>query len=75
MAKDAINPAHYTAGGIETIDFIQAKFTKEELIGMLKGNVIKYLSRATLKNKKKELEDYKKALWYLTKLVEVMKGK
>ena len=51
---DNVNhPDHYTAGGIEVIDF-------------LKGNVIKYLSRAGLKGA--ETQDYEKALWYLNRL-------
>ena len=38
------NPAHYTTGGIETIDFIEAKKLNYNL-----GNVIKYLTRADYK--------------------------
>ena len=29
------------------------------------GNTVKYISRAGKKNKEKELEDLKKAMWYL----------
>jgi N-acetylmuramoyl-L-alanine amidase CwlA len=58
---------HYNVGGIETIDYIKAKLTKEELKGFNKGNVIKYLSRAGHKGDEKE--DYKKALYYLEKLI------
>ena len=65
---DAVNsPDHYKMGGVETIDFIEAKATKEELIGYLKFNVIKYLSRA--KYKGHDLQDLKKAQWYLNRLV------
>ena len=65
---DAVNsPDHYKTGGVETIDFIEAKATKEELIGYLKFNVIKYLSRA--KHKGHDLQDLKKAQWYLNRLV------
>ncbi|MFN9911697.1 MAG: DUF3310 domain-containing protein, partial [Pirellulaceae bacterium] len=39
---DLVNhPPHYKAGGIETIDFIEAKLTREEFIGYLKGNALK----------------------------------
>lgn len=67
------NPNHYKGNkGIETIDFIENVLTKEELIGYLRGNVIKYQSRANLKGRKEE--DLKKAKWYSDKLVEVLKG-
>jgi hypothetical protein len=42
-------PTHYTAGGIETIDFLKAKLTPEEYRGYIKGNILKYLSRANFK--------------------------
>jgi hypothetical protein len=64
---DSINhPAHYTAGGIETIDFIEAKKLNYNL-----GNVIKYLTRADHKGNK--LEDLRKAQWYLTREINSTK--
>jgi hypothetical protein len=60
------NPAHYTAGGIETIDFIEAKKLNYNL-----GNVIKYLTRADHKGNK--LEDLRKAQWYLTREINSTK--
>jgi hypothetical protein len=70
---DMVNhPPHYTAGGIETIDFIKAKLTPEEFIGYLKGNIIKYTSRA---GKKDDLvQDIEKSQWYSNKLVSTLKG-
>lgn len=66
------NPSHYKGNkGIETIDFIENVLTREEFIGYLRGNVIKYQSRANLKGRKEE--DLKKAKWYSDKLVEVLK--
>lgn len=66
------NPNHYKGNkGIETIDFIENVLTREEFIGYLRGNVIKYQSRANLKGRKEE--DLKKAKWYSDKLVEVLK--
>lgn len=66
------NPSHYKGNkGIETIDFIENVLTREEFIGYLRGNVIKYQSRANLKGRKEE--DLKKAQWYSNKLVEVLK--
>jgi len=56
---DPVNhPAHYKAGGIETIDFIEAKGLNYNL-----GNVVKYITRADLKGNRKQ--DLEKAMWYL----------
>lgn len=64
---DKINsPAHYTAGGIETIDFIKAKLTKEQYEGYLLGNIIKYSSRIGLKGQAKL--DAGKLNWYTREL-------
>jgi hypothetical protein len=60
---DNVNhPPHYKTGGMETIDFIEAKELNYHL-----GNVIKYVSRA--KHKGNELEDLKKAQWYLERAI------
>lgn len=64
---DLVNsPAHYTHGGIETIDIIKAKLTDEQFVGYLKGNVIKYITRADLKDNRSQ--DLAKAKWYLDRL-------
>ena len=65
LNADNINPAHYKVGGIETIDFIEAKLTAEEYRGYLRGNVLKYMSRADHKGDR--LENLKKAQWYLNR--------
>lgn len=62
--KDNINPDHYKDGGIETIDFIEAKG-----LGYHLGNVVKYVSRAGKKTTD-PLEDLKKAQWYLQREIE-----
>ena len=68
-APDVINsPAHYTVGNIETIDYIQAKLTPEEFKGYLKGNVLKYASRAG--HKGNAMEDAGKLAWYANRLAE-----
>jgi hypothetical protein len=65
---DIINqPPHYKTGGIETIDFIEAKELNYHL-----GNVVKYISRA--KHKNNTLEDLEKAQWYLNRELEKWKG-
>lgn len=63
------SPSHYTFGGIETIDYMQAKMSEDEFFGYLKGNIIKYISRS--KHKGNELDDLKKAQWYLNKLIKI----
>lgn len=60
------NPPHYTAGGIETIDFIEAK-----KLGYNLGNVVKYITRSGLKGN--QLEDLRKAQWYLTREINTLK--
>ena len=67
MSDNVNHPPHYTRGGIETIDFIEAK----ELNWCL-GNVVKYVSRAGHKGDK--LEDLKKAAWYLRREIERLGG-
>jgi hypothetical protein len=67
--RDNVNhPPHYKAGGIETIDFIEAKSLNYNL-----GNVIKYITRSDLKGRK--LEDLKKAQWYLNREVATLEKK
>lgn len=69
LAPNAINaPAHYTSGGIETIDFIEAKNLNFRL-----GNVIKYITRADLKGS--PVDDLKKAAWYLQREISVREAK
>ena len=66
--NDAVNhPQHYCHGGIETIDIVKAKMSPERFRGFLQGNVIKYVTRAEFKGK--QLEDLKKAAWYLDRLI------
>ena len=63
MYDNVTNPAHYTDGGIETIDFIEAKKLSYQL-----GNAVKYISRAGKKSNK--VEDLKKAIWYLEREIK-----
>jgi hypothetical protein len=63
---DMVNhPPHYTAGGIECINAIQAMLTPEEWRGFLKGQILKYTWREKHKGGK---EDIGKAGFYLDKL-------
>jgi len=66
---DNVNhPPHYKTGGIETIDFIEAKDLNYRL-----GNVVKYVSRAGRKNSD-PVEDLQKAAWYLQREIEARKN-
>jgi hypothetical protein len=66
-ATDPVNhPAHYKVGGIETIDFIEAKKLNYNI-----GNVVKYLTRADHKGNRKQ--DLEKAMWYLTREINSLK--
>ena len=58
------HPSHYCDGGIETLDFILAK-----KLDFLTGQVCKYISRAGKKNPDKEIEDLKKAGFYLDRKI------
>jgi hypothetical protein len=70
LSDNVAHPPHYTSGGIETFDYLKAKLTVEELRGYCRGSVLKYLSRAGAKMADGGLEDYRKGLWYLERLVE-----
>jgi hypothetical protein len=56
------NPPHYVTGGVEVIDFIDAKGLDYHL-----GNVVKYVARSDKKGN--VLEDLKKARWYLNRAI------
>ena len=67
--NDLVNhPPHYKSGGIETIDFIEAKDLNYRL-----GNVVKYVSRAGKKSTD-PVQDLEKALWYLQREINARKN-
>lgn len=67
---DPVNrPAHYTSGGIECIDAMQAAFGAEAVKDFCLCNAFKYLWRHRNKN---GVEDLKKARWYLNRLIEAV---
>ena len=63
MSDNINHPEHYKVGGIETIDFIEAKKLNYNL-----GNAIKYISRA--RHKGSYSDDLQKAVWYLNREIE-----
>lgn len=62
MAETVNHPPHYKHGGLEAIDAIEAWD-----LGFCLGNTLKYICRA--KHKGSELEDLKKARWYLDRYI------
>ncbi|HEX2652082.1 MAG TPA: DUF3310 domain-containing protein [Xanthobacteraceae bacterium] len=73
VADPVEHPSHYTQGGIECIDALEAALSREEFIGFLRGNVIKYQWR--LRHKGKDAEDCRKAIWYAERLAKVLEAK
>lgn len=71
MTEDNVNhPTHYGGDTVyETIKVIHAWH-----LGFNLGNCVKYISRAGLKSKDKELEDLKKARFYLNYQIELLEG-
>ena len=72
-ALDMVNsPAHYADGKIETIDYIVDVLGDWEAISYCQGNVIKYTGSRLFK-KGNPIQDAEKAVWYLNKMIELMK--
>ena len=72
-AKDMVNhPPHYaeTDNGIECIDAIRAALGREQFIGFLRGQVIKYQWR--LGKKDDPRQDNAKAVWYAERLAAIL---
>ena len=62
------NQDHYAKLGIEPIEIMRKNLTKEEFIGFLKGNIIKYSHR----KKGQDLEDSQKIQVYAKWLEEIL---
>jgi hypothetical protein len=63
------HPPHYNSGKFEVIEVIE-----DWKLGYHKGNAVKYIARAGLKDPSKEIEDLEKAVWYLNRLIEITKA-
>ncbi len=71
VKKDMVNhPDHYTQGNIECIDAMESALTREEFIGFLKGQILKYNWRLGLKGD--PVEDAKKIQWYNNRLIRTL---
>lgn len=67
--SDLVNhPDHYTKGGIECIEAMEAAMSDEAFRGYCKGNIIKYLWR--YESKGNPMQDLLKAQWYLERLIQ-----
>ena len=64
---DPINPDYYDAGGRQLIDLL-------ETTQFSRGSAVKYLVRAGLKNPATELEDLRKAAWYINHEITRLEG-
>lgn len=73
MTDNVNHPAHYTHGEIETIDYIVDVLGVEGAIEYCHGNVIKYTG-SRLMTKENPVQDAKKAVWYMTKMIELMES-
>lgn len=64
------HPSHYTSGKTEAIDVIEdaIKDAPNSVVGLLQGQVLKYILRVWLKDNPKE--DLLKARWYLNRLID-----
>lgn len=71
LNEEVSHPSHYLASsGIEAIDAIEAWNLGK---GFNRGNAIKYICRAGLKNPNTEIEDLEKAAWYINREIERLK--
>src|SRR5262245_34797078 len=72
---DSVNhPPHYNKGPTECIDYVEQVcgfYFGDEATNI--GEVIKYVTRAPHKGNK--AQDLRKALWYLTRAIEVVERK
>ena len=72
MRHDMVNqPPHYIQGSIETIDYMVDVLGVEGAIQYCHGNVLKYTGHR-LFAKGNPVQDAKKAVWYLNKMIELM---
>lgn len=67
---DPVNhPPHYNSGKIEVIDYLEDQFMSRPH----EWNAVKYLSRSDKKGR--EIEDLKKAIWYIERKISLLKAK
>ncbi|MBB5748570.1 DUF3310 domain-containing protein [Micrococcus sp. TA1] len=65
MSDNVNSPAHYTTYPVEVIELT-------ECMNFNRGNAVKYIARAGLKDPAKEIEDLMKARWYISREIDRM---
>jgi len=69
MVDDPVDhPAHYCRNGVELIDIIDS-------LPYCRGAAMKYIFRAGMKDKSKEIEDLRKAAWMIQREITRLSGK
>jgi hypothetical protein len=63
-----VGGTHYKDMGVQPWAVMEAVLTREEFIGFLKGNVLKY----SMRQGRKDSDDVNKCLHYIKKLQEIM---
>lgn len=63
MSDPVNSPSHYIAYPVEVIELT-------EHLNFCRGNAVKYISRAGLKDPDTEVQDLEKARWYITREIE-----
>lgn len=72
--KEMVNhPFHYNAGTYQCIDVMLDVFGKDKTAAFCELNAFKYLWRAN--NKGTDIQDKKKAEWYINKYIELKENK
>ena len=59
------HPSYYNRGKIEVIDAIE-----DWQLGFHLGSAVKYIARAGYKDPATEIQDLKKAVWYINRQIE-----
>ena len=76
ITRDAVDhPSHYGSADdpYETIKVLERWLTRDEFIGFLKGNILKYTGRAGKKSGEPAEKDHAKSAWYDNYLTEFLK--
>lgn len=67
------HPSHYQ-GTIECIDAMVAAYGKANTANFCQINAFKYVWRAGKKTNNTQVQDLKKAVWYLNKAIELLES-
>ena len=73
MSKEQVDHPHHYGGKENQYEAI--KVIEAWNLGFCLGNTVKYISRAGKKDPSKEIQDLKKAVWYLERHIQQLKTK